>query len=104
YIPTKKEGREHIPVQAENETELLSKHVVTAQGEIKNLGFVSELINETGDDRSNIQSSDKLVLIVEDDLRFAKIMMDIAHKNGLKAIVAWSYGEVFEFVNRYKPS
>jgi CheY-like chemotaxis protein len=76
---------------------------VTSQGELKHLELVSELINDVGDDRTNIQSSDKTVLIVEDDIRFAKIMLDYAHKHGMKVIVASSYGEVFEFANRYKP-
>ena len=46
------------------------------------------MINDTGDDRTNIQPNDKVVLIVEDDLRFGKIMIEKAHENGLKAIVA----------------
>ena len=46
------------------------------------------MINETGDDRSNIQPNDKVVLMVEDDLRFGKIMIEKAHEEGLKAVVA----------------
>ena len=38
------------------------------------------MINDTGDDRSNIQPNDKVVLIVEDDLRFGKIMIEKAHR------------------------
>ncbi len=102
YVPVKKEVKP-IPDQIEQGEGGLSTRVVTAKGEIKNLEFVNEMINETGDDRSNIQATDKVVLIVEDDLRFSKIMIDSAHKHGLKAIVAFNYGEVFEFANRYKP-
>ena len=72
-------------------------------GENANLGIVNEMINETGDDRNTIQPEDKFILIVEDDLRFGKIIMDHAHEHDLKAIMATSYVEVFDFINRYMP-
>ncbi len=52
--------------------------IVNDRADTKNLSIVNEMINETGDDRTNIQPNDKVVLIVEDDLRFAKIMIDKA--------------------------
>ena len=71
--------------------------------ETRDLELVSEMINETGDDRSNVQINDKVVLVVEDDLRFAKIMIDAAHKYLMKCVVATNYLEVFDFANTYKP-
>ncbi len=68
-----------------------------------NLNLVNEMINETGDDRTNIQLNDLVVLIVEDDLRFGKILIERAHQMGLKAIIAISYIEVFDFINRFSP-
>jgi HAMP domain-containing protein/signal transduction histidine kinase/CheY-like chemotaxis protein len=67
------------------------------------LNLVNEMINESGDDRNNIASNDKVVLIVEDDLRFGKILIDKAHELGLKAVVAISYLEVFDFIGRFAP-
>jgi len=69
----------------------------------RNLDIVSEMINETGDDRANVQPNDKVVLIVEDDLRFGRIIIDKAHNEGMKAIVATNYLEVFDFINRFSP-
>jgi HAMP domain-containing protein/signal transduction histidine kinase/CheY-like chemotaxis protein len=69
----------------------------------KDLEGLNEIINETGDDRNNIYSHDKVVLVVEDDLRFAKIMIDKAHEADLKIVVATSFGEVFELTNKYNP-
>ncbi len=66
-------------------------------------GMVNEMINDTGDDRNAIQPSDKVLLIVEDDLRFGKIIIDKAHGRGMKAIVATNYIEVFDFINRFLP-
>jgi signal transduction histidine kinase len=48
--------------------------------ETKDLEALNEIINEAGDDRNNINSGDKVVLVIEDDLRFGKIMMEKAHK------------------------
>jgi HAMP domain-containing protein/signal transduction histidine kinase/CheY-like chemotaxis protein len=67
------------------------------------LHIVNEMINDTGDDRNNIQPNEKSILIVEDDLRFGKIIIEKAHQYGLKAIVATNYIEVFDFINRFMP-
>src|SRR5690606_3967334 len=47
--------------------------------------------------------TDKVLLIVEDDLRFSKIIIEKAHENDLKAVVATNYLEVFDFINRFSP-
>jgi CheY-like chemotaxis protein len=60
-------------------------------------------MNESGDDRNKIMPSDKVVLVVEDDLRFARIMIEKAHEKDLKVVVASGFGEVFDLANRYNP-
>src|SRR5690606_9976740 len=48
--------------------DLINSLRITNEGiENHHLELVSEMINETGDDRNNIQPNDKVVLIVEDD-------------------------------------
>jgi signal transduction histidine kinase/HAMP domain-containing protein/DNA-binding response OmpR family regulator len=71
--------------------------------EIKELDALNEIINEIGDDRNNIVASDKTVLVIEDDVRFAKIMVEKAHELDLKVVVASSFGQVFDLVNKYSP-
>jgi HAMP domain-containing protein/signal transduction histidine kinase/DNA-binding response OmpR family regulator len=83
---------------------LLNSLRVTNEGtESAGLHIVNEMINDTGDDRNNIQPAEKVILIVEDDLRFGKIIIEKAHQYGLKAIVATNYIEVFDFINRFTP-
>jgi len=82
---------------------LHSLRITTDGGETKNLSIVNEMINESGDDRTNIISSDKVILIVEDDMRFGRIILEKAHENDLKAVIAVSYIEVFDFINRFMP-
>ena len=82
---------------------LLNSIRATSGSDNKNLNIVNEMINDTGDDRTNILPTDSVLLIVEDDLRFGKIMIEKAHQNNMKAIVAISYIEVFDFINRFTP-
>ncbi|HTF28823.1 MAG TPA: response regulator, partial [Flavitalea sp.] len=85
-------------------TNLLTNLQITKDGaETRGLEIVSELINEAGDDRNVIQPSDMVVLVVEDDLRFSKIIIEKAHEKELKAVVASNYLEVFDFINRFSP-
>ena len=71
--------------------------------EVKDLDPLNEIINEIGDDRTNIIGHDKVVLVVEDDLRFAKIMIEKAHEFDLKVVVATTFGDVFDLTNKYSP-
>ncbi|MFL5741077.1 MAG: HAMP domain-containing protein [Flavisolibacter sp.] len=71
--------------------------------EVKDLDPLNEIINEIGDDRNNFQPHDKVVLVVEDDLRFAKIMVEKAHEFDLKVVVATAFGDVFDLTNKYNP-
>jgi hypothetical protein len=71
--------------------------------ETRDLEIVNEIINESGDDRNIITGSDNVVLVVEDDIRFAKIMIEKAHEMELKVVVATSFGEVFDLANKFNP-
>jgi CheY-like chemotaxis protein len=43
------------------------------------------------------------VLVIEDDIRFAKIMIEKAHEMDLKVVVATSFADVFELTNKFNP-
>jgi signal transduction histidine kinase/CheY-like chemotaxis protein/HAMP domain-containing protein len=71
--------------------------------ETKDLDALNEIINEMGDDRNNIVSGDKVVLVIEDDVRFAKIMIEKAHEMDLRVVVATNFGSVFDLLNKFNP-
>jgi signal transduction histidine kinase/CheY-like chemotaxis protein/HAMP domain-containing protein len=58
---------------------------------------------EVSDDRHSIQAGDHVLLIVEDDTRFADILMDLAHDRGFKAVVSTTGGGALPLVRRFKP-
>ena len=55
------------------------------------------------DDRDNIQEGDKVILIVEDDTPFAKILLDFARAKNYKGIVAVQGDTGLEMAKHYKP-
>ena len=64
---------------------------------------IGQLVNEVGDDRDFIQSHDKVILIVENDLSFARYMLDIAREKECKGLVT-SYGAVaLALAHDYQP-
>jgi CheY-like chemotaxis protein len=60
----------------------------------------SELI----DDRQNIQPGDRVLLIIEDDVKFGRILLDLAHDRGFKAVVSASGSGALPLVRRFNPS
>jgi len=55
------------------------------------------------DDRSAVQQGDKTILIIEDDVRFAKILRDMARDKGFRAIVAQRGEAGIAAAKRYRP-
>ncbi|MES2882659.1 MAG: response regulator, partial [Bacteroidota bacterium] len=109
YNPSilKKEKQSSLTISeynlGETSDDIAIQSVPTIKVESKDLEGLNEIINETGDDRNNILSHDKVVLVVEDDLRFAKIMVEKAHESDLKIVIATSFGQVFELTNKFNP-
>jgi HAMP domain-containing protein/CheY-like chemotaxis protein/signal transduction histidine kinase len=55
------------------------------------------------DDRDTIKEGDRVVLVVEDDINFARILFDMAHTKGFKAIVATRGDSALNLAKRYRP-
>jgi HAMP domain-containing protein/signal transduction histidine kinase/CheY-like chemotaxis protein len=86
-----------------NASQMLQSVPTIKVNEVKDLDVLNEIINEMGDDRNNIIAGDKVVLVVEDDVRFGKIMIEKAHELDLRIVVATNFGDVFDLVNKYNP-
>ena len=55
------------------------------------------------DDKNNIADEDRTILIVEDDVKFAKILIDLAHERKFKCLVAQQGRMGLQFAEQYKP-
>jgi CheY-like chemotaxis protein len=56
------------------------------------------------DDRNDIEKGDRTVLIVEDDISFASILLDMAREKGFKGLVATSGAMALALAQKYLPS
>ena len=56
------------------------------------------------DDRSKLESGDQIILVIEDDTEFAKIVFDLAHENHFKCIVGQGADEGYEMAVKYSPT
>ena len=72
----RQETKNKPPVKEEPQTEV--SHVPTAPADVPAIE----------DDREKIREGDKKILIIEDDANFAKVLRDLAHEHGYKAIIA----------------
>ncbi|HEY7785653.1 MAG TPA: HAMP domain-containing protein [Pyrinomonadaceae bacterium] len=56
------------------------------------------------DDRHDLAEGDRVVLIVEDDVPFASIMLDLARDKGFKGLVASTGSMAIAMARKYKPT
>ncbi|WP_026729693.1 HAMP domain-containing protein [Flavobacterium denitrificans] len=60
-------------------------------------------VDEVGDDRANIRPDDKVLLIAEDNITFAKILLERAHQHDIKAVVTTKGNDVVDYINQFQP-
>jgi HAMP domain-containing protein/signal transduction histidine kinase/CheY-like chemotaxis protein len=59
--------------------------------------------NEAGDDRDDIRTGDRVLLIVENDLGFARFLLDTAREMGFKGLVTSLGATALALTREYKP-
>src|SRR6202007_500956 len=67
---------------------------------------VTEILAEdlvVEDDRNNIRPGDPVLLIIEDDITFARILVDMAHSHNIKAVVALRGATALSLAKEFKP-
>ena len=61
------------------------------------------LINEVGDDRDDIEPGDKVLLIIENDVGFAKFLLGAAREKGFKGLVTSLGAAALALTREFKP-
>ncbi len=62
------------------------------------------LPNDIPDDREIIRPGDRILLIIEDDDKFARILLDMARQQGFKTIVALQSKQGLALAKQFKPN
>ncbi|HEV7374132.1 MAG TPA: HAMP domain-containing protein [Pyrinomonadaceae bacterium] len=65
--------------------------------------FAADEVSEVNDDRHAIFDGERVVLIVEDDINFAGILLDLAREKGFKGLVATRGDAALSLARKYKP-
>jgi signal transduction histidine kinase/DNA-binding response OmpR family regulator/CHASE3 domain sensor protein len=85
------------PIQIEEQNEQIKA------GSTKNKYISAVIPEEVEDDRNSISGNDKVILIVEDDINFAKSLLTFSRKKGYKGVVAVRGDYALNFALLYKP-
>ncbi len=62
-----------------------------------------QLVNEYGDDRDDIRAGDRVLLIVENDIGFARFLLDSAREKGFKGLVTSLGASALALTREYDP-
>jgi CheY-like chemotaxis protein len=101
YLPTHRENGEQLVevVVTESSNGGVAKTLPSTATSTPNLKL-SALV----DDRGNIQSGDQTILIIDDDLQFAKQLVDMAWERQFKVLYAPTGDAGFSMADNYMPS
>ncbi|MCX7081911.1 MAG: response regulator [Methylococcales bacterium] len=101
YIPIKVLSKE--PIVLDEMIQAESKHTLPAPIKIAQKATMPLLAINVDDDREELSDKDRVLLIIEDDLRFAKILAGNIRERGFKCLIALSGEEGLELAALHRP-
>ncbi|HEY6350996.1 MAG TPA: response regulator, partial [Candidatus Angelobacter sp.] len=66
--------------------------------------LVERPVERIEDDRNNLQDGDAVLLIVEDDPHYARVLRDLSHDKGFKVLVAMRGAEALSLAREFRPT
>jgi CheY-like chemotaxis protein len=75
-----------------------------ASTQLASASVVERVPEQVPDDRNNLQVDDPILLIVEDDPHYARVLCDLAHDKGFKVLVAGRGSEALTLVREFHPT
>ena len=88
------------PLTAASEVETSPRSYVDAQ----QLRIPERTVEAIADDRDNVNPGESVLLIVEDDPHYARILMDLAHDNGFKVLIAQRGSDALALATEFNPN
>ena len=101
--PERAEGDVESPTRTEySMTRAIARDIVYPRpGETSNDAIGS--VNELADDRDAVGEGDRVLLIVEDDENFARVLLEMARERGFKVVVALRGDTGMAYAHRFSP-
>ncbi|MBI5323513.1 HAMP domain-containing protein [Bradyrhizobium sp.] len=96
YLPLKYSG----PTVAPRVQAFATHSAIPAQPAVSQ----ERVIEQIPDDRLNLEAGDTILLIVEDDPHYARVLVDLARDKGFKVLVAARGAEALELAKQYQPA
>jgi signal transduction histidine kinase/CheY-like chemotaxis protein/HAMP domain-containing protein len=98
------QAAQHAVSQAAEAIQRAARSPVTDIEPLYNEQEIPLPANEAGDDRADIGSGDQILLIVENDLGFAKVLLEAARRKGFKGLVSGSAAGALSMIKEHQPS
>ena len=76
----------------------------TAAPSLQSSGTQERVIEQLPDDRLDLEPGDTILLIVEDDPHYARVLIDLARDKGFKVLVASRGAEALDLAKQFQPS
>lgn len=96
-----------LPVHRSNAlTSFSEQSIASSQGALPSAAdpyLSTEIPDDVADDRDHISVGDKVILIIEDDVHFARALLDYTRSCGYKGIVSVRGDEGIQLATRYLP-
>ncbi|MGA1870517.1 MAG: response regulator [bacterium] len=94
----------YLPESLEKVDSELSKEIAETQITPKPLPHKPQELNDIRDDRREIKTHDTSLLIIEDDPKFSKILLNLAHEKGYKCLIAGDGETGLQLAEYYRPT
>ncbi len=96
----------YLPIQYAGST-LMARTDGDAQGQRfagKPILLPERAVETIPDDRRELQPGDSILLIVEDDPHYGRVLVDLAHDKGFKVLVASTGAQALDLAKQYQPT
>ena len=65
---------------------------------------VEQIVERLEDDRTNVEPGDNVLLVVEDDPHYARLLCDLAREKGFKVLIAMRGAEALSLAREFRPT
>jgi len=102
YLPDR-----YVPVKpkAVKETDIIKTETALEEAKpaIAGEAILEMLPTDVQDDRVNLKPGDQTLLIVEDDISFASLLLDLAREQGMKGLLAFTGEAAIAMARKFRP-